>query len=208
MERILQPTCAYYCKPHELDESQLRCAGVHLLPRKNGKIGKRTNKNSYRKPNHTQTAVRNGWSTQQRFTARWKHKEWTAMQTLLALRLKKKTAVAFDSKTKVPNPMREDLSRAEGSSVSCFFSHVELNIKSAPTSGCVESTTKMSRENPPCLWSRTTWSTTAQERLCVSGLETTPLYVTRLHPRSYRVEDASSNAALKKQLFRTPRNSR
>ena len=39
------------------------------------------------------------------------------MQTLLALRLKRKTAVAFDSKTKVPNPMQEDLSRAEGSSV-------------------------------------------------------------------------------------------
>ena len=34
---------------HELDESQLRCAGVHLTHQKNnGKIGNRTNKNSYR----------------------------------------------------------------------------------------------------------------------------------------------------------------
>ena len=35
-----------------------------------------------------------------------------------------------------------------------------------------------------------------EERLCVSGLETTAIKMTHLHPRSCRMENASSNAAL------------
>ena len=105
--------------------------------------------------------------------------------------------------------MREDLSRVEGSSVSCFFSHVELNIKSAPTSGCVESTTKMSREKPLCLWSRTnTVDNCAGETLRFWFGNDGYKLLTRLQPRNYKVRNASSNAALKKKLLWTSHNSR
>ena len=57
MEPIFQPTCSYHCKPHDLDESQLRCV-LEFIPHQKKKTTENREHNKQKQLPQTQTTHR------------------------------------------------------------------------------------------------------------------------------------------------------